>query len=119
MVVFTDRSESYLFFFFQAEDGIRYFHVTGVQRVLFRSLDVPPQLVGKKRLLSWSSYWDIRSRAVPVWLDEEIFLDRVEVGPLDDANWRQFSLLLPDGLPRALEGTFVAFRWRVEARRRR
>src|SRR5690606_39688550 len=26
-------------FFFQAEDGIRDFHVTGVQRVLFRSLD--------------------------------------------------------------------------------
>src|SRR5207302_3123124 len=25
------------FFFFQAEDGIRDFHVTGVQRVLFRS----------------------------------------------------------------------------------
>jgi hypothetical protein len=82
-------------------------------------LDVPPQLVGKKRLLSWSSYWDIRSRAVPVWLDEEVFLDRVEVGPLDEENWRQFSFLLPDGLPRALEGTFVAFRWRVEARRRR
>jgi hypothetical protein len=82
-------------------------------------LDIPPQLVGKKRLLSWSSYWDIRSRAVPVWLDEELFLDRVEVGPLDDANWRQFSFLLPDGLPRALEGTFVAFRWRLEGRRRR
>src|SRR5690606_13034318 len=28
---------SVLFFFFQAEDGIRDFHVTGVQRVLFRS----------------------------------------------------------------------------------
>jgi hypothetical protein len=82
-------------------------------------LDVPPQLVGKKRLLSWSSYWDIRSRAVPVWLDEEIFIDRVEVGPLDEENWRHFSFRLPDGLPRALEGTFVAFRWRVEARRRR
>src|SRR5690606_40625344 len=26
------------FFFFQAEDGIRDFHVTGVRRVLFRSL---------------------------------------------------------------------------------
>jgi hypothetical protein len=82
-------------------------------------LDVPPQLVGKKRLLSWSTYGDIRSRAVPVWLDEEVFSDRVEVGPLDEENWRQFSFLLPDGLPRALEGTFVAFRWRVEARRRR
>src|SRR5690606_4865093 len=30
------------FFFFQAEDGIRDFHVTGVQRVLFRSVGVEP-----------------------------------------------------------------------------
>src|SRR5690606_41024203 len=29
------------FFFFQAEDGIRDFHVTGVRRVLFRSADPP------------------------------------------------------------------------------
>src|SRR5690606_40778697 len=28
---------SFFFFFFQAEDGIRDFHVTGVRRVLFRS----------------------------------------------------------------------------------
>lgn len=82
-------------------------------------LDLPPQLVGKKRLLSWSSYWDIRSRAVPVWLDEEVFVDREEVGPLDEANWRHFSFRLPERLPRALEGTFVAFRWRLEGRRRR
>src|SRR5690606_39872847 len=27
----------FIFFFFQAEDGIRDFHVTGVRRVLFRS----------------------------------------------------------------------------------
>src|SRR5207302_6756386 len=30
------------FFFFQAEDGIRDFHVTGVQTVLFRSRRLPP-----------------------------------------------------------------------------
>src|SRR5690606_39612643 len=29
-----------VFFFFQAEDGIRDFHVTGVQTLLFRSSDV-------------------------------------------------------------------------------
>jgi hypothetical protein len=82
-------------------------------------LDVAPQLVGKKRILSLTTYWDIRSRAVPVWLEEEFFMERFEVGPLDGANWRQFAFLLPEGLPRALEGTFVSFRWRVEARRRR
>lgn len=82
-------------------------------------LDVAPQLVGRKRLLSWSTYGDVRNRAVPIWLDDEVFRERVDVGPLEDANWRHFSFDLPEELPRALEGTFVAFRWRVEARRRR
>ncbi len=82
-------------------------------------LDVAPQLVGKKRMLSLTTYWDLRSRAIPVWLEEDFFTERLEVGPLDDANWRPFAFLLPEGLPRALEGTFVSFRWRVEARRPR
>ena len=82
-------------------------------------LDVAPQLVGRKRLLSWSTYGDIRTRSVPVWLDEQLFRERLDVGPLDEVNWRSFSFVAPEGLPRALEGTFVAFRWRVEARRAR
>lgn len=82
-------------------------------------MDVAPELVGRKGLLNWSAYADIRNKFVPIWLDEEVFRTRVDVGPLDEDNWRAFSLDLPDGLPRALEGTFVAFRWRVEARRSR
>jgi hypothetical protein len=82
-------------------------------------LDVAPQLVGRKRLLSWSIYGDVRNRAVPIWLDDEVFRARIDVGPLEDANWRPFSFDLPRGTPRALEGTFVAFRWRIEARRAR
>jgi hypothetical protein len=82
-------------------------------------LDVAPQLVGRKRLLSWSTYGEIRNRAVPIWLEERVFGDQLQVGPLEDANWRPFSFEIPDGVPRALEGTFVAFRWRIEARRRR
>ena len=82
-------------------------------------LDVAPQLVGRKRLLSWTTYGDIRNRAVPIWLDDEVFRERLSVGPLDDVNWRHFSFDVPEGLPRALEGTFVAFRWRIEARHAR
>ena len=82
-------------------------------------LDVAPQLVGRKRLLGWSTYGEIRNRHVPIWLEDELFRARANVGPLDDANWRQFAFDLPDALPRALEGTFVAFRWRIEARRAR
>src|SRR5207253_8249510 len=34
---FSSRLRLMMYFFFQAEDGIRYGHVTGVQSVLFRS----------------------------------------------------------------------------------
>lgn len=82
-------------------------------------MDVAPELVGRKGLFSWSAYGEIRNKFVPIWLDENVFRTRTDVGPLDEDNWRPFSVDLPDGLPRALEGTFVAFRWRVEARRAR
>lgn len=81
-------------------------------------VDIAPQFVGRK-LWSWSAPGDMRNRLVPVWLDEEAFRDSVEVGSLDDANWRHFDFAIPEEVPRALEGTFVAFRWRVEARRAR
>jgi hypothetical protein len=80
-------------------------------RCLAAWLDVAPQLLGRKRLLSWTTYGDIRNRAVPIWLDKEVFADGAELEPLD--------FELPAELPRALEGTFVAFRWTVEARRPR
>src|SRR5262249_62133385 len=82
-------------------------------------LDVAPQLVGRKRLRSWTTYGDVRNRAVPIWLDDEIFREQIGVGQLEDVNWRPFSFDVPDALPRALEGTFVAFRWRIEARHAR
>ena len=82
-------------------------------------LDVPPQLVGQKRLFRLDTYWDLRTRFVPIWLEEEVWLERWEVGDLATANWLQFSIDLPRELPQAFEGTFVAFRWRVEARRER
>ena len=82
-------------------------------------LDIAPQLVGKKRLLGLSTPYDLRTRAVPIWIDEELFLERFELGPLTEENWLRFSFFLPSELPRAVEGTFVSFRWRVEARRRR
>jgi hypothetical protein len=82
-------------------------------------VDIAPQLVGRERMVSWTTFAEIRNRHVPIWLDEEVFRAHVDVGPLDEDNWRQFSFDLPKLLPRALEGTFVAFRWRVEARRER
>jgi len=81
-------------------------------------MDVAPQFVGRKGM-NWSAYGDMRNKFLPVWLDEELFSERVDVGSLQDANWQRFAFELPEGLPRALEGTFVAFRWRVQARRPR
>jgi hypothetical protein len=88
-------------------------------RCLAAWLDVAPQLLGRKRLLSWTTYGDIRNRGVPIWLDEEVFVEEALLEPLEQANWQHFAFELPGELPRALEGTFVAFRWIVEARRSR
>jgi hypothetical protein len=82
-------------------------------------VDIAPQFVGRKRVFTWSAPGDMRNRFIPVWLEEEIFRERAEVGALEEANWRHFAFALPEGVPRALEGTFVAFRWRIEARRAR
>lgn len=82
-------------------------------------LDVPPQLVGQKKLFRLETAWDLRTRSVPIWLEEEVWLERWEIGDLASANWLHFAIDLPAELPRAVEGTFVAFRWRVEARRLR
>lgn len=82
-------------------------------------VDIAPQFVGRKRVWTWSAPGDMRNRFIPVWLEEEIFRQQLEVGPLDDANWRHFAFVIPEEAPRALEGTFVAFRWRVRARRPR
>jgi hypothetical protein len=88
-------------------------------RCLAAWLDVAPQLLGRKRLLSWTTYGDIRNRSVPIWLDEEVFVEEAQLEPLEQANWQHFAFELAGELPRALEGTFVAFRWIVEARRPR
>lgn len=82
-------------------------------------VDIAPHLVGREPLTSWTAIAEIRNRHVPIWLEEELFSASLEVGPLQEDNWRHFSFDLPEGLPRALEGTFVAFRWRIDARRDR
>ena len=82
-------------------------------------IDIAPQLVGRSKLGLASAY-ELRARSRPIWLDEPIFRDHLEVGPLDGtANWRRFEFSLPSFLPRAFEGTMCAFRYTVEAVRPR
>ena len=80
-------------------------------RCLAAWLDVAPQLLGRKRLLSWSTYGDIRNRAVPIWLDQEVFAHNAELEPLEQANWQHFALSLAETLEvfiRHETGTWVA-----------
>jgi hypothetical protein len=81
-------------------------------------LDIAPELVGKRSLLRPTAFWSLRMRGIPIWLDDQVWLDRLEVGNLAGANWRPFTLEVPPEAPRAFEGTFVAFRYAIEARRR-
>jgi hypothetical protein len=82
-------------------------------------LDLPPQLVGQKPFWRIGTYWDLRTRALPIWIEEEVWLERWELGDLSQTNWLHFGMTLPPELPRAFEGTFAAFRWRVSASRPR
>lgn len=83
-------------------------------------LDIAPQMVGQKRLLGLDTIWDLRTRSLPIWIEDEVWLERWELGTLAaGTNWLHFGIDLPPELPRAIEGTFVSFRWRVEARRDR
>jgi hypothetical protein len=93
--------------------------ITVVLRCDAAWLDLPPQLVGQKRFWRLDTYWELRMRAVPIWLDDGVWAGAREVGDLAGANWRHFDFAVPVELPRAFEGTFVAFRWRLEARRKR
>lgn len=93
--------------------------VTASLVLLASWLDVAPQLVGQKRLLSLTTYWDLRTRGIPMWIEEPAWRGEQAIGELAEANWLPFALTAAPELPRAFEGTFVSFRYRVEARRAR
>lgn len=83
-------------------------------------LDIAPHPAGDKRFLHLDAFWELRGRSIPIWIEDEVWLERWELGELGDGtNWLRFGFDLPPELPRAIEGTFVSFRWRIEARRSR
>jgi hypothetical protein len=104
----------------EARESRRHPHAVSIAvRCLASWLDLPPQLVGQKSLFQLDTRWEMRRGAVPIWMDEEVWLERWEIGTLGEANWLPFGMELPPELPRAFEGTFVSFRWRVVASRPR
>ena len=64
-------------------------------------LDIAPELVGKRSIFRPTAFWSLRMRGIPIWLDEEIWLERVEVGELASANWRHFAIEVPLGIDHA------------------
>ena len=56
---------------------------------------------------------------IRIWLDEQLWAARADLGEVSGENWLPFAFDLPAELPRAFEGAYVAFRWRIAARRRR
>jgi hypothetical protein len=95
--------------------------VSVVVRCAAAWMDIAPQLVGQGRNARSliANMGDVRGRRRPIWIDDVIHEHAVEIGPLDEVNWRPFHIELPPHLPRAFEGTFGALRYQVEARRRR
>ena len=65
------------------------------------------------------SYVLMHGIGIPIWLDQQLWSCETDLGQLGDSNWLPFAFDLPANLPRAFEGTFVAFRWRIAAHRRR
>jgi hypothetical protein len=82
-------------------------------------VDIAPELVGRSGYGLATAY-ELRARSRPIWLDQTLYRDEVEVEPLDESvNWRRFEFRLPSSVPRAFEGTLCAFRYTVEAVRPR
>src|SRR5690606_8128384 len=82
------------YFFFQAEDGIRDFHVTGFRRVLFRSSAVLTTLVGMEAVSAFSALLDVGADNIQSYADEL----RASAGVAQEVASRQL-----DNLKGALE----------------
>src|SRR2546426_4510834 len=92
LLSFSHSSLSFVFFFFQAEDGIRDYKVTGVQTCVFRSplmRFLPAEAPARERPVSGPSY--LIDLCLEVWEDcKRLFppasnsgMASVRVAPLD------------------------------------
>jgi hypothetical protein len=80
-------------------------------------LDCAPSSAGATRAAA--SNLLMHGIGVRIWLDERLWTGEADLGELPGENWLPFAFDLPAELPRAFEGAYVAFRWRLAARRRR
>jgi hypothetical protein len=68
---------------------------------------------------AWRTNFRVRSlRQPPLWRIESLWSDTVTLECDPDRRWHPFAFAIPPGLPAAVEGHVVCWRYEIEARRR-
>jgi len=68
---------------------------------------------------TWRTNFQYRNRRQPpLWRSEPLWRDSVAMERDPDRSWQPFAFAIPAGLPAAVEGHTVCWRYEVEARRR-
>jgi hypothetical protein len=68
---------------------------------------------------TWRTNFQYRNRRQPpLWRSEQRWRDSVALERDPDRSWQPFAFAIPAGLPPAVEGHIVCWRYEVEARRR-
>ena len=67
----------------------------------------------------WRTNFRIRNhRQPPLWRSELLWSDAIAFDCEPDRTWHPFSFALPAGLPAAVEGYIISWRYEIEVRRR-
>jgi hypothetical protein len=67
----------------------------------------------------WRTNFRIRNhRQPPLWRSETLWSDAISLESDPDRTWLPFSFALPAGLPAAVEGHIICWRYEIEVRRR-
>jgi hypothetical protein len=67
----------------------------------------------------WRTNFRIRNhRQPPLWRSELLWSDAIAFDCEPDRTWHPFSFALPAGLPAAVEGHIISWRYEIEVRRR-
>ena len=67
----------------------------------------------------WRTNFRIRNhRQPPLWRSEPLWSDAIAFDCEPDRTWHPFSFALPAGLPTAVEGHIISWRYEIEVRRR-
>lgn len=68
---------------------------------------------------TWRTNHQYRNRRQPpLWRSERLWRDSIAMERDPDRSWQPFAFAIPAGLPAAVEGHIVCWRYEVEARRR-